>query len=132
MSLAKTLSSLIRQKGNEPLLSDSPSIDFIRTRKGILKELLTSRDHETIIGVYSRVFGEGMFLVAVKDIEYLSKGEVVIFYPYDLSGKKLSRSRVLHDEIQMVCPFNKVFRDSMLRGSGTRTAILESQSIFSL
>ncbi len=115
-SLAERISSLITPRNSNLLVSDASSIDFVRTTKNILRELVTSKEHNTIVGVYSRAFGEGMFLTAVEDIEYLAKEEIIQFYPYDLSGKKLSRTRVQLGDIQMVCPFNKVYRNPMFYG----------------
>lgn len=115
-SLAERIASLIAPKKNGLLVSDTSAIDFVRTKKNILRELSMSRDHKTIVGIYCASFGEGMFLTAVEDIEYLAKDEVIQFYPYDLSGKKLSRTRVQINEIQMVCPFNKVYRNPTYYG----------------
>ncbi|HEX8037643.1 MAG TPA: hypothetical protein VF490_00770 [Chryseosolibacter sp.] len=115
-SLAERITSLITPKNTDLLVSDTSSIDFVRTKKNILRELNMSKEHKTIVGVYCTAFGEGMFLTAVEDIEYLAKEEVIQFYPYDLSGKKLSRTRVQLNEIQMVCPFNKVYRNPTYYG----------------
>jgi hypothetical protein len=115
-SLAARITSLISRKDKTLLVSDTASIDFIRTRKGILKELGTSIDYGTIVGVYCREFGEGMFLTAVKEIEWEGKDAFVVFYPFDISGKRLSTSRLHADEIQMVCPFSKVYGNPMYYG----------------
>lgn len=115
-SLAERITSLIAPKNTDLLVSDTSSIDFVRTKKNILRELNMSKEHKTIVGVYCNAFGEGMFLTAVEDIEYLAKDEVIQFYPYDLSGKKLSRTRVQLNEIQMVCPFYKVYRNPTYYG----------------
>ena len=83
--------------------------DFVRTRKGILKELVISSMSGNVVGIYSRALGEGMFLAAVEKIESTAKDEVIILNRYDMSGHMLARTRVAIDEIHMVCPFNRVY-----------------------
>lgn len=119
-SLAARITSLISRKNNALLVSDTASIDFIRTKKGILKELTTSMEYRTIVGVYCREFGEGMFLTAVKEVEWEGRDTFIVFYPFDLSGKRLSRSRLHADEVQMVCPFSKVYRHPMFYGQSAK------------
>jgi hypothetical protein len=108
----------------------SSSFDFIKSKKGIFKELVISKESNNILGVYCNALGEGMFLTAVEDIE----NDIVVFHPYDISGRLLSRSRVALTEIQMVCPFNKTYggsssfvkstnRDGLLASSAIETSL---------
>lgn len=83
--------------------------DFVRTRKGILKEPVISSMSGNVVGIYSRALGEGMFLAAVEKIESTVKDEVITLNRYDMSGHMLARTRVAIDEIHMVCPFNRVY-----------------------
>lgn len=84
--------------------------DFVKSRKGILKELTFSKQSGNLIGVYSTALGTGMFLTVVEDIARAGKDEVIVFHRYDMSGQRLSRGKVSIDEIQMVLPFNKLYR----------------------
>ncbi|MBT1697429.1 hypothetical protein KK083_11115 [Fulvivirgaceae bacterium PWU4] len=83
--------------------------DFVRTRKGILKELVISSMSGNVVGIYSRALGEGMFLAAVEKIESNAREEIITLNRYDMSGHMLARTRVSVDEIHMVCPFNRVY-----------------------
>jgi hypothetical protein len=89
------------------------SFDFVKTRKGILKELVISKQSKNIVGVYCKVFGEGMFLTAVEGIEPTSKAEIIVFHQYDMTGNILPRTRIELDEIQMVCPFDKIYQNPL-------------------
>jgi hypothetical protein len=108
-NFAEKIRSLINPKNNNSLIPDNTPFDFVTTRKGILKELVISKQSNSIIGVYCNVFGEGMFLTAVEDIESVTKGEIIVFHQYDMSGRLLPRTRIDLNEIQMVCPFNKTY-----------------------
>jgi hypothetical protein len=108
-NFAEKIRSLINPKNNS-LLPDNTPFDFVTTKKGILKELVISKQSNSIIGVYCKVFGEGMFLAAVEDIDGVAKGEIIVFHQYDMSGRLLPRTRIDLNEIQMVCPFNKAYR----------------------
>lgn len=88
-------------------VQDTP-FDFVRTRKYILRELASSKEASTIIGVYSKSFGDGMFLMVVEDIAPSGRETIITFHPFDMSGKTLKNTRVALDEIEMVFPFNKV------------------------
>jgi hypothetical protein len=94
--------------------SDNTPFDFIKTRKGILKELYVSMRSRNLVGVYSPALGDGMFLVAVEDIETHSKEEIIIFHRYDMSGHILTRPHVSIGEIDMVCPFDKKYSHPLL------------------
>jgi hypothetical protein len=85
--------------------------DFVKTKKGILRELVMSKESNSIIGVYCRALGEGMFLTAVEAIEKsLNEEDIINFHQYDMSGKTLARTKIRLNEIEMVCPFHKAFQ----------------------
>ena len=96
------------KKDQAPITEVVP-FDFVRTRKGILKELVISSMSGNVVGIYSRALGEGMFLAAVEKIESTTKEEVITLNRYDMSGHMLARTRVAIEEIHMVCPFNRVY-----------------------
>lgn len=106
-NFAEKIKSLVSSERECPQPSGTP-FDFIRSRKGISKELMVSMRTGKLLGVYIRAFGEGMFLTSVKRID--SSGEEIIFNRYDMSGKILHRT-VSVDEIQMVCPFNRIYQN---------------------
>ncbi|HYG02810.1 MAG TPA: hypothetical protein VD927_10220 [Chryseosolibacter sp.] len=85
-------------------------IDFIRTKKQILRELQISKESGNIIGVYARAFGEGMFLTQVEYIDKCDSEEIIHFHRYDMSGHILSRCEIGISEIKMVFPFNGILK----------------------
>lgn len=104
---------------NFPKKEQSPTaevipFDFVRTKKGILKELVISSMSGNVVGIYSRALGEGMFLAAVEKIESTAKDEIIVFNRYDMSGHMLARTRVAIDEIHMVCPFSRAYTNPVL------------------
>lgn len=108
-SLLEKLLSGAREK-------DAPefSVEFIKTRKQILRTLELSQETGTVVGVYSKAFGDGMFLVAVESIEKRDGVEVITFHRYDMSGHILTRNEVDLTEIKMVLPFRGVLKKNVL------------------
>lgn len=100
---------LYNRTKNHPIPLTATSFDFIKTRKAILRELMLSKTSRTVVGIYCKGFGEGMFLTTVDEIEQSMSGEVVAFHPYDISGRIINHPRVALHEIQMVCPFYKTY-----------------------
>lgn len=115
MNFAEKIKAFVSRQTTETVPSfDYTPLDFVKTRKGILKELVLSKQSGKLIGVYSRVLGEGMFLTRVEAIQPHGKDEQIVFHRYDMSGQMLARTRISVDEIHMVCPFNKMFRSPAL------------------
>lgn len=80
----------------------------------MLKELALAKETGGLIGVYSKSFGEGMFLVGIADIDTDHGIEVIVFETYDQSGSLLSRNRLSIDEIKMVCLLNRKYVNPVL------------------
>jgi hypothetical protein len=96
------LVSSIIKKGENTM----PKIQFLKDRNSILKAISNSAETGKLLGVYSKVLGEGMFLTGVDNIENDGRGKVVVFETYDLSGQILGRTRVDLEDIKTVCPFD--------------------------
>jgi hypothetical protein len=96
-----------------PLMASAP-IDFFKTRKGMQKELVTSKESGNAVGIYSKALGDGMFLTVV---EHIHSDGVITFSRYDMSGSILSRHELTLHEIQMVCPINQRYRYPLLAGA---------------
>lgn len=90
---------------------DLKLLDFVKSRQGILKELMVSKESGYLIGVYCKLFGEGMFLTAVENISTTKGVEIIEFTPYDLGGEMLPATRIELNDIKMVCPFNKPYKN---------------------
>ena len=100
-------------KGKEEV-KEQPSFNFIKDKEAILKELTSSLQKGTLIGIYSRELGEGMFLTGVDDIEDNGRQKFVVFETYDMCGKTLNKTRIAIDEIKMVCPFKIEYINPLL------------------
>jgi hypothetical protein len=87
-------------------LEKTGSFDFLHHKKEIMKELDFCRKTGTLVGVYSKKLGNGLFLVGVEEIVYGIKAELIIFRPFDMSGYHLTDRTVLLEEIDMIIPFN--------------------------
>jgi hypothetical protein len=95
-------------------LADKKPLSFAKTKKAMLKELVSSQENGFLIGIYSKELGDGMFLVGINQIETDGPSEMIVFETYEQSGMILSRTRVAIDEIKMVCPFNKKYLNPVL------------------
>jgi hypothetical protein len=105
--IEKLLSLLSVWKRTE---NDSARFDFVKTRKGILKELVISKQSKNIIGVCADVLGEGLFLTTVADIVHTPHGREILFDKYQVIGRPLPITRVQLDEIIMVCAFSAIYK----------------------
>jgi hypothetical protein len=92
-----------------PEIPSAPSFDIIRDSKTILKEMEFSKRTGNLVGVYSDALGTGLFLLGVQEIVNGDDGELVIFYPMDMSGFALSRRTIHIREINMLVPFNNPY-----------------------
>lgn len=90
------------------------SFTFIQDKQAILKALVNSLNKGTVIGVYSRALGEGLFLTGVDDIEQNGPQQIIIFETYDVSGKALQKTRIAVNDIKMVCPFQIEYINPLL------------------
>lgn len=87
------------------------SINLITNKKAILKALRNSMETGRVIGIYSRLLGNGMLLVGVEDITNYKSEDVIILTRYDQSGLLLHSTRLLLSEIICVCPFESKYVD---------------------
>lgn len=97
-----------------PTQIDNSPLTFAKSRKAMLKQLELSKEHGLLTGVYSKAFGEGMFLVGISDIHHDGPLQIIVFETYDQSGMLLNRTSLSIDEIRMVCPFNKKYINPVL------------------
>ncbi len=106
----KHLLRQIRQKvfSNKDVIVQRKShrVDFVKTRKGILRELLISQESGNLIGLISPALGEGMFFVLVLNIGREKSEEVITFQTYNVSdGRVLLTKKLAMSEIASVCTF---------------------------
>jgi hypothetical protein len=82
------------------------SFDVFENKNLILKEMEYSAKTRNVVGVYSRVLGNGMFLVGVEEVIEGAGDKMIVFYPYDMGGYELPRRILFLDEISSIVPFN--------------------------
>src|SRR4051812_19329371 len=81
------------------------SLQLIRQRAQIRKQLLESKGTGKVLGIYCPLMGNGMFLTGVDDLIMAEKLEVVILKPYDMNGILLIPHQVPVTAIRSICPF---------------------------
>jgi hypothetical protein len=79
-------------------------LTFIRSKKEIAKQIHRSKEDGSVLGIYSQIFGDGMFLCGIEDCYMLHGQEVVVLKPYDMNGLLLLRNEIDLSEIRGVCP----------------------------
>lgn len=80
--------------------------DCIKTRKGIVRELIISKESRNLIGLISPSLGEGMFLILVLSLESENSEEIVAFQRYEITDARFHvTARLTVNEIKGVCPF---------------------------
>jgi hypothetical protein len=80
--------------------------DCVKTRKGIVRELLISKESRNLVGLISPSLGEGMFLVSVLSLESENAEEMVAFQRYEITDGRFQVTTTLSvKEIKGVCPF---------------------------
>jgi hypothetical protein len=114
MSLVDTLKKTLSISPMPHHLADYSPLTFTKTKKAMLKELISSHEKGFLIGIYSKELGDGMFLVGINQIETEGSSEIIVFETYDQSGSILNRTRISIDEIRMVCPFNQKYLNPVL------------------
>jgi len=100
--------------GNNHRTVTGASLNFIKSRKYMLKELQLSKDTGGVIGVYAQPLGEGMFLTVVESIDSSGKEDLITFHRYDLSGHILSRNELGISEIRMIFSFNALMKKGVV------------------
>jgi hypothetical protein len=87
----------------------NPSLRMVKSRKGIIKELVNSKNTGTVLGIYCPALGEGMFLTGVEDFFTAGTEQIVELKRYDLNGVLLQRDHISLAEIKTVCPFRSMY-----------------------
>jgi hypothetical protein len=81
-------------------------LGFVRKEKEILRIIQLCKKSGGVIGIYSPVLGNGMFLCSVQQI---LQGKTLVLRPVDPNGKILSKTLIDLSEVTCICPFNQVY-----------------------
>ena len=104
--LTERLRSIISGKSDTSIQKKNHPFDCIKTRRGIVRELMISKESGNLIGVISPSLGEGMFLILVRSLESENSEEMVAFQRYELTDRRFQvTARLTVNEIKGVCPF---------------------------
>jgi hypothetical protein len=114
-TFAQKIKALLKGNAQEQAYASLP-LDFVKSKRGILKEFILSKQSGNAVGIYCRALGEGMFITVVEEIEQDANEHLVSFNQYDMSGAILSRFQLALGEIQMVCPLHQRYRHPVFTG----------------
>jgi hypothetical protein len=89
-------------------------LEFIKSRKAILKEINACKISGSALGITCSILGDGMFLTGIEDVYNNGVDYVIILKPYDMSGYCLNRNHLSLNEIRSVCPFKTLYRNPLL------------------
>ena len=95
--------------------SPKSDFEFIKFRKSLLYNLAEAHKKGTIIGIYSNVLGDGMFVTGIEDIYEYEGDYVVHLKRYDVIGSILIRSTIALSEIKAVCVFDMPYRNPAIQ-----------------
>ena len=105
--LAEKLRTIISGSADNFIQKKSIPFDCIKARKGIVRELLISKESGNLVGLISPSLGEGMFLVLVLSLETENAEEMVAFQKYEITdGRFQVTAKLSVNEIKGVCPFS--------------------------
>ena len=100
ISFSKLFSQPTQSKTN---LLTSGNLKFIRSPRKMITALQECRDNGSVVGIYSRILGEGMFLTGVESIYLDDDEKVVVLKRYDLGGNILPRTHFSIHEFDSIC-----------------------------
>lgn len=104
--VADRIRRIITRNANSITQRRRHSFDFVKTRKGVLRELMLSKSSGNLIGLISPVLGEGIFIVLVVDIDSHNAEEMISYRKYDVGDDRTSSTaRISIRDIKGVCLF---------------------------
>jgi hypothetical protein len=105
-SLTQKIRHVVFGNKNPVIRRRGHPFDYIKTKKGILRELIISQESGNLIGLISPALGEGMFFILVLSIERQNSEEMVVIQKCNVSdGRALSTMKLNLHEIEAACPF---------------------------
>lgn len=105
--LTERLRAIISGDSHNSIQKKNHRFDCIKTRKGIVRELLISKESRNLVGLISPSLGEGMFLVIVLSLESENAEEMVAFQRYEITDRRFHvTTRLSVNEIKGVCSFS--------------------------
>jgi hypothetical protein len=104
--LTERIRSIISGNPDTSMRKKNHPFDCIKSRKGIARELMISKESRKLIGLISPSLGEGMFLILVLSLESENSEEMVAFQRYEITdGRFQVAARLRVNEIKGICTF---------------------------
>lgn len=100
--------------GRRDAIPSSGGIELIKSKKMLLSALINCYKHQTLIGIFSPVLGEGMFVTGVHDIYDYNEEPIVMLKRYDISGELLIRETLALTEIRAICVFENAYKHPII------------------
>lgn len=105
--VSERLRSIISGNSGTSIPKKNHPFDCIRSRKGIMRELMISKESGNLLGLISPSLGEGIFLILVEALDSENSEDVVVFQKYQITDGQFQLSRKLNiNEIKGVCTFS--------------------------
>jgi hypothetical protein len=89
--------------------------NFSRDPECILRALLDSKHHGTVLAMTVPSIGAGIFITAVDDVLLNGKETYVILKKYDVTGFIFERNTLMINEIVSVCPLNSKWENPYIK-----------------
>jgi hypothetical protein len=93
---------------------DGQQYDVIVRPEEILNAIAASRDHGTVIGIYSPELGDTMYITGIDELVVDGENTVVVLKKYDMSGHIFERHTLMLHEIVSVFPFTSPLKNPFL------------------
>ena len=113
-SMTNLITEISRVFKKQPNVLTAGGIELVRGRKHMLDTLIDCHKRERLVGIYSDILGEGMFVTGVHDIYDYDEEPIIMLKRYDLSGALLIRETLSLNEIKAVCLFDNCYRHPVI------------------
>ena len=97
----------------DPIMT-SGAIELIKSRKMMLDALIQSYKSQTLVGIFSPILGEGMFVTCVHDIYDYEEEPIIMLKRYEISGHLLIRETLSLGEIKAICVFDSTYKHPVI------------------
>lgn len=104
-----------RENSHSYVMRIEGEYNFTRDKGEILKALLDSKLHQTMIGLAIPTIGTGVFITSIEEI-FLDDVEPIVQLKYlDVNGRLIEKTRFYLREIIGACPLHSKWINPLLR-----------------
>lgn len=87
------------------------TLTYVNQPEEILRELKSSKENGTVIGIFALSLGPTMIMTAVDDVVEIKNDVIILLKETDLLGIRLPEEQIFLSEIVRVHPFKTHFDD---------------------